>query len=153
MRLKALSAALCALLLVAAPTLASAQALTIISNDPNTGARVSVPLPGATASAAINISTSTTTQLVALAAAQAIYVTHFDVIAGGTGTIQFVYGTGANCGTGQAVLTGAYPLTAQVGIVAGVGLGAVLVVPAGNALCAVTVGAVQYSGAVSYGQF
>lgn len=108
---------------------------------------------GATpASVAINVSTATTTQLVALSGSTKIYVTSFDVIAGGTGNITFVYGTGSNCGTGTTSLTGAYNLTAQAGIAKGNGVGAVLVVPAGNALCVTTSAAVQMSGSISYQQ-
>jgi hypothetical protein len=107
----------------------------------------------ASASAAINVSTATTTQLVALSASKKIYVTSFDVIAGGTGNITFVYGTGTNCGTGTTALTGAYPLTAQAGIAKGNGLGPVLTVPISNALCVTTSAAVQMSGSVAYTQF
>lgn len=104
-------------------------------------------------SAAINVSTATTTQLVALSAGKKIYVTSFDVIAGGTGNITFEYGTGTNCGTGTTALTGAYNLTAQNGISKGNGIGPVLVVPAGDALCVLTSAAVQMSGSLSYTQF
>ncbi len=117
-----------------------------------TGANMDA-LVQAGSSAAISVSTATTTQIVALAASQKIYVTSFDVIAGGTGNITFVYGTGASCGTGTTSLTGAYPLTAQAGIAKGNGLGPVLIVPAGNALCVTTSAAVQMSGSVSYAQF
>lgn len=109
--------------------------------------------PAADTSAAINVSTATTTQIVALASAKKIYVSSFDVVAGGTGNITFVYGTGSNCGTGTTSLTGAYNLTAQAGIAKGNGLGAVLVVPASNALCVTTSAAVQMSGSVSYAQY
>jgi hypothetical protein len=104
-------------------------------------------------SVAINVSTATTTQLVALSGSTVIYVTSYDVIAGGTGNITFVYGTGASCGTGTTSLTGAYPLTAQAGIAKGSGIGTILKVPAGNALCITTSAAVQMSGSVSYRQF
>ena len=104
-------------------------------------------------SAPINVSTATTTQIVALVSGKAVYVTSFDVVAGGTGNITFEYGTGSNCGTGTTVLTGAYNLTAQAGIAKGSGIGAILVVPAGNALCVLTNAAVQMSGSVSYQQF
>lgn len=110
-------------------------------------------LPVSQATLPINISTSTTTQLLALSSGKAIYVTAWDVIAGGTGTFQWEYGTGSNCGTGTTTLSGALPLTAQSGEGRGNGAGAVIVVPAGNALCVVTVGAVQYSGSFSYSQF
>lgn len=112
-----------------------------------------VALIQASASAAINVSTATTTQLVALSGSTKIYVTSYDVIAGGTGNITFVYGTGSSCGTGTTSLTGAYNLTAQAGIAKGGGLGPVLVVPAGNALCVTTSAAVQMSGSIAYTQF
>jgi hypothetical protein len=108
---------------------------------------------GTPSSAAINVSTATTTQLVAISGSTKIYVTSYDVMAGGTGNITFEYGTGASCGTGTTALTGAYPLTAQAGISKGSGVGAVLIVPAGNALCVLTSAAVQMSGSVSYQQF
>lgn len=139
---------------------------TIAGADGSTVASLANPLPiaaqsgaaavsfiQASASAAINVSTATTTQLVALSGTTKIYVTSFDVIAGGTGNITFVYGTGAACGTGTTSLTGAYNLTAQAGIAKGNGLGPVLVVPAGNALCVTTSAAVQMSGSVAYTQF
>jgi hypothetical protein len=107
----------------------------------------------APASQPINVSTATTTQLVAISGSTSIYVTAYDVIAGGTGNITFEYGTGSNCGTGTTALTGAYPLTAQAGIAKGSGVGVVLKVPSGNALCVLTSAAVQMSGSVSYQQF
>lgn len=107
----------------------------------------------ATASAAIAISTATTTQLVALSGSTKIYVDSLSVVAAGTGNIQFEYGTGTNCATGTTVLTGNYNLTAQTGLAMGAGIGPVLVVPAGNALCALTSAGVGMAGAVSYAQF
>lgn len=113
----------------------------------------SAALTQANASVPIGISTATTTQLVALSSGQVIHVTAWDVIAGGTGTFRLVYGTGTNCGTGTTNLTGAYPLIANAGISKGGGLGPILVVPAGNALCATTSAAVTMDGSVSYTQF
>lgn len=104
-------------------------------------------------SVAINISTATTTQLVALSNGKKIYVMAWDVVAGGTGNITLEYGTGSTCGTGTTTLTGAYNLTAQAGIAKGNGLGPVLVIPAGNALCALTSAGVQMSGSLAYTQF
>jgi hypothetical protein len=101
----------------------------------------------------INVSTATDTQIVPLSGSTVIYVTSFDVVAGGTGNITFEYGTGSNCATGKTALTGAYPLTAQAGIAKGSGVGTILKVPAGNALCVLTSAAVQMSGSVSYIQF
>jgi hypothetical protein len=110
-----------------------------------------VPLTQQTAP--ITITTATTTQLVPAIAGRSIYVTALSVIAAGTGNIQFVYGTGVNCGTGQGNLTGNYNLVAQAGLVLGSGSGIVLVVPQGNALCAVTSAAVGMPGSLAYAQF
>lgn len=112
-----------------------------------------VAVTQASASVPIGISTATTTQLVALASGQVIHVTSWDVVAGGAGTFRLVYGTGTNCGTGTTNLTGAYPLIANAGLSKGGGLGPILVVPAGNALCAVTSAAVTMDGSLSYTQF
>lgn len=103
--------------------------------------------------AAISVSTATTTQIVALSSGQVIHVGSLSVIAGGAGNIRFVYGTGTTCGTGTTNLTGDYPLIANAGISLGAGLGPVLVVPAGNALCVTTSAAVQMSGHVTYTQY
>ena len=124
------------------------------NNGPTTMANGSpVSVGGGNSSAAISVSTATTTQLLALSGTTKIYVMAYDVIAGGTGNITFEYGTGSNCGTGTTALTGAYNLTAQAGIAKGDGSAPVLIVPAGNALCALTSAAVQMSGSFAYQQF
>jgi hypothetical protein len=86
---------------------------------------------------------------------QKIYVTAWDVVAGGSGSITLEYGTQvANpCDTGTTTLTGAYPLVAQAGLSKGSGISPVFVLPAGAQLCAQTSAAVQMSGSVSYTQF
>jgi len=104
-------------------------------------------------SAAISVSTATTTQIVALSTGKQIFVTSFDFMSAGTTNFTFVYGTGTNCGTGTTSLTGAYPLIAQAGVSKGNGLGSILVVPSGNALCVTNSQAIQVSGGVSYVQF
>lgn len=109
-----------------------------------------VPVGGS--SAAINTAAAATVQLVALQTGQAIYVTSFDFVAGGTTNVTLEYGTGSLCGTGTTALTGAYPLTAQSGVAKGAGVAPVLFVPAGNALCVVNSAAVQLSGSISYAQ-
>lgn len=145
-RLRPLLAILAALVALA-PGAALAQAQQLYELSSST-ANAQVP---------INISTATTTQLVAAPIAiepgggtAAIYVMNYETVAGGTGNIQFVYGTGTNCGTGQQPITGAYPLVAQSRINGGGSFGPVWQLPAGNALCAITSAAVQMSGFVSY---
>jgi hypothetical protein len=101
-----------------------------------------------TASVPIAVSTAGTLQLVAALSGKAIYVTDWDAVAGGTGTFQLEYGTGANCVTGTTALTGVYPTTPQVGR-AGVGH---LFIPTGNGLCIVTTGAAASQGFVAYVQ-
>lgn len=113
----------------------------------------SVNVAQGSATVAVNVSTATTTQLVALSGSTQIYVTGLAVIAGGTGNITLVYGTGSSCGTGTTSLSGAIPLIANAGFTLGSGLGPVLVVPAGQALCITTSAAVQMSGFVTYTQF
>jgi hypothetical protein len=103
-------------------------------------------------SAPINLSTAATIQVIAAIPGQALYLTSWDAIAGGTTNLTWEFGTGTLCGTGTTVLTGAYPLTAQQGLAKGGGIGAVFVVPPGNALCAVNSAAIQVSGSVSYAQ-
>lgn len=116
-------------------------------------AQQSVIVPATMASVAITISTATTTRLVTGITGLSIYVTAVDIIAGGTGGIQFVAGTGATCGTGQTNVTGNYSLTAQVGFTKGTGNGVLWVLPPSTSLCAITSGAVGMPGSLSYAQF
>lgn len=133
-----------------------ATAAAVPANVTAMGARAganSVNVAQGSATVAVNVSTATTTQLVALSGSTQIYVTGLAVVAGGTGNITLVYGTGSSCGTGTTSLSGAIPLIANAGFTLGSGLGAVLVVPAGQALCITTSAAVQMSGFVTYTQF
>jgi hypothetical protein len=122
------------------------------TNGANTGGSPTSIIQ-AGASVPINVSAATTTQLVAAISGKTIYVTAWDVIAAGTTNFTFEYGTGLNCAGGTTSLTGAYSLVAQFGAAKGSGLGPVLVVPAGNALCAVSSAPVQVSGSLAYTQF
>ena len=91
-------------------------------------------------SAQINVSTATTTQIVAASPGQTIYVCQVSFSASGTTpTAQFVYGTGSNCGTGQATLTGIIAPTSGQYITSSFG-GAMFSVPVSNALCITSTG-------------
>lgn len=105
------------------------------------------------ASIKIDSAAATTAQIVALSTTKAIFVTSFNLYAAGTGTIKFVYGTGTNCATGGTDLTGAYPMKDAGNISVGSGLGYVLFVPIGKALCITTSATAQISGSLSYAQF
>lgn len=112
-------------------------------------------IPLTQASVPITVSTAATVQLVAAPAQtnQAIVVTAVDVIAAGTTNVQFVYGTGTNCGTGQGNVSGNYQLTAQVGFTKGAGNGVLWVLPKNTALCVVNSQAIAIPGSVSYAVF
>ena len=112
-------------------------------------------IPLTQASVPITVSTAVTTQLAAAPTQsnQAIVVTSVSLIAAGTTNVQFVSGTGTNCGTGQANLTGAYQLTAQVGFTLGNGSGVIWVLPKNTALCVVNSQAIAIPGSVSYAVF
>lgn len=116
-------------------------------------AQQSVFVPATTASVPIAISTATTTLLVSGVSGKRIYVTAVDVIAAGTGNIQFIAGTGATCGTGTVNVSGNYNLTAQVGFTKAAGNGAIWVLGLGLNLCAVTSAAVGMPGSLSYAIF
>lgn len=94
-----------------------------------------------------------TTQIIALSGATKTYVTSYRFMAGGTVNVTFKYGTGSNCGTGTTTLEGPWPLTAQAGMTAGSGLGAIMIVPASQALCVTTDASVTGGVALSYQQF
>jgi len=96
---------------------------------------------------------TTTTQIIALSGSTKTYVTSAVVLAGGTVNVTFKYGTGSNCGTGTTTLNGPWPLTAQAGFSKGSGLGAVMIVPAGQALCITTDDSVTGGVDLTYQQF
>lgn len=106
----------------------------------------------ADASVPIAVTSATTTQLVAALVGKRVYVTAWDVVAGGTGTLKLVAGTGASCATGAADLTGAYAFEAGGGIAKGSGVGPVLVGPIGAALCVTTSAAVPMAGSLAFTQ-
>lgn len=104
-------------------------------------------------SAVINVAAAATTQLVALASSQIIRVCSF-VISGDTAatTATFVYGTGANCGTGTTSLTGAMRMVDE-GNISLTGMnGSLFRTAASNALC-LTAATGAVTGFVTYAQY
>jgi hypothetical protein len=140
---------------------AGSQRVTIASDNTaftvNPALNSSVGLIQATATAAVSQTSATTAQVIALSGSTKIYVTHYHLVVSGAGTYAWIAGTGSNCGTNTTYLEGAsgHPisLAANGGVSAGGGLGPILITPAGYALCLVTTGAVDTSGAVAYAQF
>ena len=107
----------------------------------------------ADSSAFINPSTAITTQIVGLSSGKKIYVTSFDVVASSANTVNFSYGTGTNCAGGLTAVSGTWSFAANGGIARGSGIGPVIIVPAGNALCVTTGQSGQVGIDVSYTQF
>jgi hypothetical protein len=99
------------------------------------------------------MSTATTTQAIALQAGKSIYICGFVVNAGGTTTGRLVQGTGTNCGTGQGNLTPAFNLATGGNVAFGNGVGQLLKLTAGSALCVTNSAAIALNVLVSYTQF
>lgn len=102
------------------------------------------------------VNATATTQLVSLGTGVSVYVCGFSFTVAGsaTATAQLEYGTGATCGTGTTVLTGAYlGGTVPVLIVSPAVPGMITKAASGNALCLVAGGATpSIQGVLTYVQ-
>jgi len=138
-------------------TASSADAITAAGNGNNLPFQNSAgPAPAVSCdkSQSVNITTATTTQIVAISGTTVIYVCGFTFdksSAAGT-AFQFVYGTGASCATGQAILTAAMDGPAAWAV-SGSGLGTIFRTAAAQALCITSTGAIGLQGFVTYSQF
>lgn len=102
-------------------------------------------------SAAISTSSSGNVEVVALNGSDLIYVCGYSLIAGAATAVQFIYGTGTACATGETDITGAWSLAANGGITqANAGVPQFAAIPAGNALCIENSGANAVQGHVTY---
>lgn len=82
-----------------------------------------------------------TTQIAPGTAGKQTYVTYWGGAIEAAGTIRWISGTGATCGSGTADISGAIPLIASTPAAFGSGVGAVLRTNAlGDNICAVTTG-------------
>lgn len=100
----------------------------------------------------ISTAAAATSQLIALISGKAIHVCGFTIVGAGATNVTFEYGTGATCGTGTTVLTGAMPLAANTSVNVQANQ-EVFRAPAGNALCMINSAAIQVSGFLSYAQY
>lgn len=98
-------------------------------------------------SAVVTAPAVATTQIVALVANRSIYVCGFALSQAAAGTFQWIYGTGAACGTGTTNLTGAFT-TAVGGDFTYSGAGTVFQTPIGQALCITLTGAAATAAGV-----
>jgi hypothetical protein len=90
-------------------------------------------------------------QLVALTTNETIYVCGYDFVVSAAASVRLVYGTGSACATGETGLTGAYPFSANGGIVKEP-KGA-MKTAVSNALCIETSASVDVMGSVQYVKF
>jgi hypothetical protein len=96
---------------------------------------------------AVNTAAASTVQNVALVANQSVYICGYHITSTGATNVTIEYGTGASCGTGTTVITGAMTTAAGTDVD---DPAAYIKVPAGNALCTVNSAAVQISGYYKY---
>jgi len=103
-------------------------------------------------SAVVNVTAAATTQLVALSSSTNIRVCSVAITMSAAGTAQFVSGTGANCGTGTANVTGAFTLATGTPLALSAANGSLFRAGASNALCLTAVTG-NVTGVISYAQF
>lgn len=101
----------------------------------------------------VNVAATGPTEVIPLTAGQTIRVCGFTVgvDAGGAIDMSFVYGTGANCGTGTTTLAGPFDQITAFGPT--FSQGAPLTVPEGNALCLTNSAATAVTGVVIYAKY
>lgn len=109
-------------------------------------------IPTTTAQVSITGTVAAATEIVAATTGQRIYVTGLVLIPLATSVVTFTSGTGTNCGTGTANVTGAMTFAAGQTINHGSGNGAVMVLPVSTALC-ITIATAVAPGALAYAKF
>lgn len=120
---------------------------------PPAQAQQSVVVPATTNQIAIAGTVATSTKIVSGVSGKSIYVTAVLLVPVATSVVTFTTGTGTNCGTGTANVTGALTFTTgNIGVNLGTGNGAVWVIPQGNDLC-ITVGTAAAPGSLAYALF
>lgn len=106
--------------------------------------------PARVSSVAISTASSGNVELVALTSTQIVYVCGGFVSADGTVGVQWIYGTGTACATGETDLSGVVSLQAREGFVLPAGGTPYMKSAASNALCIELSAAVQVNGFLTY---
>jgi hypothetical protein len=101
----------------------------------------------------VSVAATGPTEVIPLTAGQTIRVCNFTVSVdtGGALDVSFVYGTGADCGTGTTTIAGPYDQITSFGPT--FTAQAPLTIPAGNALCLTNSAATALTGVVIYAKF
>ncbi len=115
-------------------------------------AQQSVIVPATTNQISIAGTVATSTRIVTGISGKSIYVTAILLVPVATSVVTFTTGTGSNCGTGTANVTGALTFTAIQTVSHGIGNGAVFVIPQGNDLC-ITIATAAAPGSLAYSIF
>jgi len=110
------------------------------------------PITACDSSAVVTVTAGNTTEIVSLTASRSIRVCSFSLSISLAGTAQWVTGTGTNCGSGTANLTGAYSIATGATAAQGGGMGELFKSPASNALCLAAVTG-NITGVVSYAKY
>src|SRR5262245_35962525 len=98
-------------------------------------AQQSVFVPATTAQIQVAGTVAGSTRIVTGVAGKSIYVTQVNLIPVATAVVTFTTGTGTNCGTNTANVTGAMTFATGQVLTLGNGYGAVFVLPQGFDLC------------------
>ncbi len=85
--------------------------------------------------AVVDTASSGNVQVVALNGSDLIHVCGYDLVMDGAVAVQFIYGTGSACATGETDLSGPESFAANGGKVRGITGATQFLVPAGNAFC------------------
>lgn len=102
----------------------------------------------------LDTATSGNVEIVALVAGERVYVCGYAFESDtATTQVQFVYGTGTACGTGETDLTGAFDLAASTPLAMPNGGATQFATAAGNALCIELSAATQIRGYITYVQY
>jgi hypothetical protein len=109
------------------------------------------PLPACLSRAAITLAGAGTTEIIALSGALSIRICHLSLGLSGATNITIVQGTGANCVTGPADITGAYQNI--LGLALDFEGRSIVTAAAGQAVCITNSAAVTGGGFVTYTQY
>lgn len=115
-------------------------------------AQQAVVVPATTNQISIAGTVAASTKIISGISGKSIYVTALILVPVATGVVTFTTGTGTNCGTSTANVTGAMTFAAGQTLSLGSGNGAIIVIPQGFDLC-ITIATAAAPGALAYSIF
>lgn len=92
------------------------------------------------------------TKIISNVSGRFIYITGINLIPVATASVILSSGTGTNCGTNTAALTGTMIFAAGQTLTSGSGLGVILAAPVSSDIC-ITIGTAAAPGFISYSVF